>query len=198
MTAPVITFFNKGGVGKTSLVYHVSWMLAELGHRVAAADLDPQANLTSLFLDEPEVERLWAAPTGRHTGWGAIQPFQEGEGGIGEPALTATDEDRLVLLAGDLALSAFEDDLSSQWLASLDPQQRRSYRIISAFWTVLTKAAAQHSADVVLVDVGPSLGAINRAALVASDYVVVPAQRAYGDFRDLSESILSQVDRAAA
>ena len=37
-----IAFFNnKGGVGKTSLVYHVAWMLAEHGVRVVAADLDP-------------------------------------------------------------------------------------------------------------------------------------------------------------
>jgi chromosome partitioning protein len=63
MTAPVITFFNnKGGVGKTSLVYHIAWMLADLGHRVLAADLDPQANLTSAFLDEAEVELLWEVP----------------------------------------------------------------------------------------------------------------------------------------
>ena len=35
-TTPVLTFFNnKGGVGKTSLVYHVSWMLAELLVRLA-------------------------------------------------------------------------------------------------------------------------------------------------------------------
>jgi len=52
-----IAFFNnKGGVGKTTLVYHVAWMLAELGHKVLAADLDPQANLTSMFLDEDQLE----------------------------------------------------------------------------------------------------------------------------------------------
>lgn len=45
---------------------------------------------------------------------------------------------------------------------------------MSAFWTVLRSVADRHRADVVLVDVGPSLGAINRAALVASDHVVVP------------------------
>lgn len=45
---------------------------------------------------------------------------------------------------------------------------------MSAFWTVLQSVAQRHCADVVLVDVGPSLGAINRAALVASDHVVVP------------------------
>jgi chromosome partitioning protein len=42
MSIPVIAFFNnKGGVGKTSMVYHVSWMLADRGFRVIAADLDP-------------------------------------------------------------------------------------------------------------------------------------------------------------
>jgi cellulose biosynthesis protein BcsQ len=35
MSVPVIAFFNnKGGVGKTSLVYHVAYMAAEQGHRV--------------------------------------------------------------------------------------------------------------------------------------------------------------------
>ena len=55
VTPPVITFFNnKGGVGKTTLVYHVAWMLADRGYRVVAADLDPQANLTAAFLDDEE------------------------------------------------------------------------------------------------------------------------------------------------
>ena len=51
-----IAFFNnKGGVGKTSLVYHLAWMYAELGLSVIAADLDPQANLTSMFIDEDQL-----------------------------------------------------------------------------------------------------------------------------------------------
>ena len=53
MPVPVLTFFNnKGGVGKTSLVYHLAWMLSDLGHRVLACDFDPQANLTSMFINE--------------------------------------------------------------------------------------------------------------------------------------------------
>ena len=60
MSVPIITFFNnKGGVGKTSLVFHLAWMLAEMGKRVVAIDLDPQANLTSAFLPESELESLW-------------------------------------------------------------------------------------------------------------------------------------------
>ena len=55
-----IAFFNnKGGVGKTSLVYHLAWMYARLGVNVLAADLDPQANLTSMFLDDEKLEPLW-------------------------------------------------------------------------------------------------------------------------------------------
>lgn len=62
MTPPVITFFNnKGGVGKTTLVYHLAWMLADLGYRVVAADLDPQANFTAAFLDDEEIEQLWSS-----------------------------------------------------------------------------------------------------------------------------------------
>ena len=53
MSALLVAFFNnKGGVGKTSLVYHLAWMYADLGVRVVAADLDPQANLTAAFIDE--------------------------------------------------------------------------------------------------------------------------------------------------
>ena len=35
-------------------------------------------------------------------------------------------------------------------------------------------AAEQVGADIILVDVGPNLGAINRSALIASDFVAIP------------------------
>lgn len=174
MNAPIITFFdNKGGVGKTSLVYHLSWMLADLGHRVIAADLDPQANLTASFLDEEQIEELWSTNEPR-TIWSAIRPFVDDEGTIEPITPTAADEERLVLLPSDLTLSQFEDDLSEQWLKCLEGKKPRPFLVMSAFWTVLRRAAAEHRAEVVLVDVGPSLGAINRAVLVSSDHVVVP------------------------
>lgn len=168
-----IAFFNnKGGVGKTSLVYHLSWMYAELGLSVVAADLDPQANLTAMFLDEDRLEQLW--PDGEHsqTIFGAVQPLLEGTGDISAPHVEdiATN---LGLLVGDLALSASEDELNSQWPDCLD-RKPRAFRVLSAFWRLIEQAATARNADLVLVDVGPNLGAINRASLIAAEHVVIP------------------------
>ena len=38
----------------------------------------------------------------------------------------------------------------------------------------MQKAASMHYAEVILMDVGPNLGALNRAALIAADYITVP------------------------
>jgi cellulose biosynthesis protein BcsQ len=177
VSAPVIAFFNnKGGIGKTSLVFHLAWMMADLRLRVVAADLDPQANLTANFLDEDELEELWPPgnklTTPGQTIYGSLAPFIRREGGIGEPPKVAVT-DRLTLLPGDLALSGFEDELSTQWSDCLD-RKEGAFRVISAFWRLLVRAVELSDADVVLVDVGPNLGAINRAALIAADYVVIP------------------------
>ena len=60
MSVPIIAFFNnKGGVGKTSLVYHLAWMFSDLKVRVLAADLDPQSNLTAAFIGEEILEDIW-------------------------------------------------------------------------------------------------------------------------------------------
>src|ERR1017187_4586472 len=55
---------QQGGVGKTSLVYHLAYMFAAKGVRTLAVDLDPQANLTAMFLPEHQLEFLW--PEGDH------------------------------------------------------------------------------------------------------------------------------------
>ncbi len=165
-------FNNKGGVGKTSLVYHLAWMYADLGLRVLAADLDPQANLTSMFLDEDRLEELW--PDAPHTQsiLATVQPILEGTGDIAKPHIEEVD-DNIGLVVGDLGLSTFEDKLSDAWPRCLD-RDVAAFRVVSAFYRMLAQAADLRKADVVLVDVGPNLGAINRAALLATEYVVIP------------------------
>ncbi len=168
----IACFNNKGGVGKTSLVYHLAWMYADLGLKVVAADFDPQANLTSMFLDEDRLETLWLHTSPKQSVLGAIQPLLKGTGDITAPHVEDI-ADNIGLLVGDLGLSSFEDELSAQWPACLDGKER-AFRVISAFYRLLVQAAEQREADVILIDVGPNLGAINRAAIIAATYIVIP------------------------
>ena len=52
-------FNNKGGVGKSTLSYHLGCALGELGKKVLFVDLDPQCNLTINAMMENELEQIW-------------------------------------------------------------------------------------------------------------------------------------------
>lgn len=174
MSVPVLTFFNnKGGVGKTSLVYHLAWMFAEQGLRVMAVDLDPQANLTAAFLDEDQLANLWTEDAGASTIFRSVKPLLD----VGDfaPVDYQQIDQRLALIPGDLGLSGFEDVLSATWTGALDDKnQARPFRILTAFWRAAQESAKRFDANLIVFDVGPNLGAINRAALLASTHVVVP------------------------
>jgi chromosome partitioning protein len=173
MTVPTIAFFNhKGGVGRTSLVYHLAWMYADLGHTVVAVDLDPQANLTTAFLGEDRVEEL--GEDGRDSGtiYDAINSLMRGVGDL-QTAARHQLAPGLYVMAGDLALSSCEEDLTRAWLLCLEGNDR-AFRVITALWRTIQRTAEDIAADVVLIDLGPNLGAINRAALIASDHVMIP------------------------
>ena len=154
-------------MGKTSLVYHLAWMYADLGLNVVAADLDPQANLTSMFLEDERLEALWTDDGHKQTIYGAFQPLLEGTGDVAAPHVEDVSPG-LSLVAGDLTLSAAEDELSGQWPDCLD-RKSRAFRVLSGMWRILLAARERVGADLVLIDVGPNLGALNRAALVAAD-----------------------------
>jgi cellulose biosynthesis protein BcsQ len=173
MKIPTITFFNSvGGVGKTTLVYHTAWMLADMGMRVVAADLDPQSSLTVAFLDEDELRDLWQEREKRRTVFGCVEPILHAVGDTGRPDLVRVN-DGIALLAGDPLLSVFEDELARSWL-ECGMGRQAAFRAVSAFWHILQAAAKQHEADCVLIDIGPGLGAITRSALIASENVVFP------------------------
>ena len=168
----VACFNNKGGVGKTTLVYHLAWMYADLGLRVIVADLDPQANVSSMFLDELRLEQLW--PEGPHPEsiLGAVEPLIRR---TGDAKLDHIEEitESLGLLVGDLGLSRFEGQLSGTWAGCAD-EDEGAFLVTSAFHRLLGSAAECRNATLVLMDMGPNLGALNRAALIAADFVVVP------------------------
>ena len=166
----IALFNNKGGVGKTTLVYHLAHMLSRIGYPALAVDLDPQANLTSAFFDEDQLESLWNEDT--QTILSCVEPILEGTGDI-RPALPIPISDNLFVIAGNLGLSRFEDKLSENWPKGFvgDPA---ALRTTSAFYRIIQQAGEAVGAVVALLDVGPNLGAINRAALLSADFLVVP------------------------
>jgi hypothetical protein len=55
----ISVFNNKGGVGKTTLTFHVAHALSEMGHKVLIIDADPQCNLTIYSLDQEYIHSIW-------------------------------------------------------------------------------------------------------------------------------------------
>jgi len=89
-------------------------MLAELGYKCLAVDLDPQANLTSMFLNDDRLAEIYDNEFSRPTILEAVKPLDKGLGDI-KAATVHSITDNIGLLAGDLELSMFEDKLSENW-----------------------------------------------------------------------------------
>lgn len=126
----ILAFFNnKGGVGKTTLVYHLAWTFAEQGVRVLMADLDPQSNLSAMSLEQDDLEALWPDENlDRKSIRGAIEPIIDGTGDIQEPHIEIVYR-RLALLPGDIRLAEFEQKLSDAWPRCMD-RDPASFRVI--------------------------------------------------------------------
>lgn len=180
MSIPTLSFFNnKGGVGKTTLVHHFCWMMAELGIKTLVVDCDPQANLTASFIsDEDVMDFLSENPSNQKdsvfTIFNSVAPLLDGTGDIAEVKPLRVTEN-LRLIAGDLRLSIFEDELSLQWSQALgESANRRAMLVLSAFWRMAQNAARKMTAQLIVFDVGPNLGGINRSVLIGTDHVIVP------------------------
>jgi cellulose biosynthesis protein BcsQ len=172
-----ITFFNnKSRAGKTTLVYHVAYKLCDLGYKVLIADFDPQSNITAMCLQPERLEQIYLEPeTNNLTITDAMQPVFDGEGyeGVHLEKITNQLHTAPQLIIGNLRLSRNEDILSEAWTNCLDGRPDAFKKTI-VFDTILKDAEAKENFDFVLIDIGPNLGAINRAVLVATDYVIMP------------------------
>lgn len=169
-----IAFFNnKGGVGKTTLVYHLASIFPDMGIRVIAADLDPQANLTSMSLPADALDAL--ENDDLSSIYDVVAPVISGDAPFAPQVYEVAEG--FGLLLGDLELSFVEDALSTAWAESRSDSplvRSRGMRGSAALAKAVRDAGESYRADIALIDVGPNLGAINRAALLGADYVVVP------------------------
>ncbi len=169
-----IAFFNnKGGVGKTTLVYHLAYMFADLGVRTVIADFDPQANLTAMCLSDEQLEEIEDDKI--KTIYDVVEPLLSESASVFSVLLQIREN--LALIPGDLELSDTEDALSREWTlcgSTREADRKRAFKVTTALALSVSLAAKEFDAQLAIIDVGPNLGAINRAALLAADYVIVP------------------------
>lgn len=166
-----ISFFNnKGGVGKTTFLFHVAHRIAELGKTVLMVDCDSQCNLTAYSLADAAIDQAWK-PEGNSI-YRQIEPVHRTIGDIRNRAATFVST-CLHIVPGDLSLSEFEDRLGDSWNSAKGGDEA-ALRAQSAIYRVIRQATQKANADIVLLDLGPNLGAINRAVLGGSDYIVSP------------------------
>lgn len=159
----IVAFINnRQEIDRTSLVYHLAWMYEDLGLNVIAADLDPQAGLTGMFLPENELNALWTGS--RRTVFGALDPLLDGMDDVRPPHVEEISPG-IGLLAGDASLSGG---------AFADRREDDASRIAAGLRRILHLAAETNAATLILADLGPNANLLNRAGLLAADHVVVP------------------------
>src|SRR6202000_769800 len=103
--------------------------------------------------------------------YGSIDRLRRGVGDI-ERLAPEPGTSKILLVPGDLQLSEFEDDLSQQWPRCLD-RDERAFRVTTALHRVVADVGERSGAEIAVLDVCPNFGAIQRAALIAADYVLV-------------------------
>ncbi len=166
-------FNNKGGVGKTTYMYHVAHLLAERGRKVLMVDCDSQCNLTAYSLQDAAIRRAWS--TDGNSIFRNVEPVFQTIGDIRNraPSRVVNARGDLFIMPGDLRLSDFEDRLGDTWNSARGGSES-DVRAQSAIHRSILQAADKSEAELVLIDLGPNLGALNRAVLASSDYFITP------------------------
>jgi cellulose biosynthesis protein BcsQ len=179
----IITLYNhKGGVSKTTTTFNLAHFLAQNGKKVLTVDADPQANLTELMLapriaelDEKENKTGERYELEGTSLLDLLKPRIDDD--ISEIDISKVKTikifDNLELLRGDVNLSSIEDSLAEAHIQrfSNKTHEKRTYVAIG---DLLSRYGDANFIDYVLIDVGPSSGALTRACFLACDGYFVP------------------------
>ncbi|MGG1864727.1 ParA family protein [Bacillus safensis] len=173
----IITFFNnKGGVGKTTLAVNIAAYLSiEMKKRILFIDGDPQANSTQMIIPEENWWDLYGDESTAITLQAYLKPLEQGDSTIKtqglDPIRKEDNRFEVDLIPGDPKLSVIEDILSDAWnkckSGSLEGFRKSN-------WLRGITEHYNQDYDFIFVDVGPSLGALNRSILLNSDFIITP------------------------
>ena len=175
MTKIISIFNNKGGVGKTTILWNLADSLARKGKRVLMVDFDPQCNLSIAVLgSEAFTEKL---PT-QNLPYGTtvrayLQRFlQNTPGSEFFSHKGKHTHENVELAAGDFWLNVYSEQLS----VGADLLTGTGIAKYAAINDMICYANQRQGVDYdfALVDLPPSFGALVRAALYSSDYYIIP------------------------
>lgn len=181
MIRQIALFNHKGGVSKTTTTFNLGWMLANKGKRVMLVDCDPQCNLTGMVLglrgskykiskgfqaiyESEEVQDIYRG----------LAPAFESRPVLLEPVIceSVKGQPNMCLLPGHIRFAEYEVPLGmAQELSASIPSLQN---LPGSLNYLFMETAKKYKADFILVDMGPSLGAINRNLLMTSDFFLVP------------------------
>lgn len=183
-----IAFFaHKGGVSKTTNAYHLAWMMAkEFNKRVVLIDADPQCNLTQTLCKKSREKEGWRDDVPRGDIYTAIEPVHTGTKRPGELLEPATlveikpkhfkgdDQGALFLLPGSLDLAMFEPQLTFAHNLNNADCFPIFADVAGGFRCLFNETARAYDADIVIIDMGPSIGELNKNLFWSSDYFLIP------------------------
>jgi len=194
----ISVFNNKGGVGKTTLTYHVAYALSEMGKKVLVIDADPQCNLTIYALKQEYIHKLWAVedpyidegfeasknkcskdeysniiskPRSLHF---LLKPTEEGTGDHEQLPPPAKLNNNLDIIPGRLTLHLYEEKVASRW-TDIYRGEPLAIRTITKIRSLAEKYAESFGYDYVIIDTSPSLGSLNKVIISTVDGFFVPA-----------------------
>ncbi len=200
--AKIISLFNhKGGVSKTTTTFNLGWALAELGKRVLIVDGDPQCNLTGTVLGfegNDEFEEFYTRVPMANL-CVALRPAFTGRPEQLQPAIPQrTAQSNLSILAGHIDLAEYEAQLAVAFSTAAALPALRN--LPGAVGHLLRATADRNGVDVILVDMSPSIGALNQSLFLSSDFFIVPTSPDYFCFLALNSlaTVLPRWDQAAA
>jgi chromosome partitioning protein len=177
----IMSLFNhKGGVSKTTTTFNLGWAMADRGRRVLVVDGDPQCNLTGTVLGFDGITdftEFYKKNPGANISDGLKPVFSGGVTGLKPAVITKTPHKNLFLLAGNIDLAENETQIS---VALSTSAAIPALQNIPGSVTALLRLTAQaNEIDAVIVDMSPSVGALNQCFLMGSDYFVVPTSPDY-------------------
>ncbi|PRY15378.1 ParA family protein [Pseudosporangium ferrugineum] len=166
-------FNNKGGVGKTTLACNMaSYFAREHDLNVLVVDCDPQCNASQLLLAEEMWEDLYAnrRDSSNKTLLKALRHIRAGDSQVDtDLPLYKSERFGCDVLAGHPGLSILEDRFSSSWGELLQGTPGGARRTL---WAGTLASSVRY--DLVIFDLGPSLGALNRSVLLGSEFFMTP------------------------